>query len=96
MTEEKLSTPASHWRRRNKGSPIPTDHAVRQGNITRLAFVLLGKEAAIAFLNTEQPDLGGRPLAIATSSAAGEATVRTMLRELAPVPVPTDETVLPR
>lgn len=95
MTEEKISTPGLHWRRRHKWSPIPRDQAVRQGNITRLAFVLLGREAAIAFLNTELPDLGGRPLAIATASPAGEATVRTMLQELTRVPVRMDETVLP-
>jgi hypothetical protein len=95
MTEEKISRPASHWRRRSKWSPIPLDQAIRQGNITRLAYLLLGKDAAIAFLNTELPDLGGRPLAIATESAAGEATVRTMLQRLTPIPVGMDESVLP-
>lgn len=94
MTGEKISRPATHWRRRNKWSPIPPDQAIRQGSITRLAYVLLGKEAAIAFLNTELPDLGGRPLAIATATAAGEARVRTMLQGLTPVPVEMDERVL--
>lgn len=83
MTEEKISAPASPWRRRARWSPIPKAEAVRQGNITRLAFILLGKDAAIAFLNTEQPDLGGHPLSIATGSDAGEATVRSQLQDLA-------------
>jgi len=83
MTEEKISAPVSHWRRRARRSPIPKAEAVRQGNITRLAFILLGKDAAIVFLNTEQADLGGHPLAIATASDAGEAAVRSQLQELA-------------
>ncbi len=95
MTEEKISAPASHWRRRARGSPIPKAEAVRQGNITRLAFILLGKDAAITFLNTEQPNLGGHPLAIATASDAGEATVRSQLQELVSVPARMDELDIP-
>ena len=83
MAEEKTSAPASHWRRRAKSLPIPRDQAARQGDITHLAFLSLGKDAAIAFLNTELPELGGRPLAIATASQAGEAKVRTKLADLA-------------
>ena len=83
MTEEKISAPASHWRRRSKSVPMPQGHAARQGDITRLAFLALGKEAAIIFLNTEHSDLGGRPLAVATADTAGEAKVRAMLNELA-------------
>jgi hypothetical protein len=82
MTEEKISAPASHWRRRTKSAPIPKDHAARQGDITRLAFLSLGKDAAIAFLNTDLPKLRGRPLAIATASEAGEAEVQAMLKTL--------------
>jgi hypothetical protein len=48
-----------------------------------LAFLSLGKDAAIAFLNTESPELRGRPLAIATASEAGGAKVRAMLEALA-------------
>lgn len=94
MTDEKISRPATYWRKRNKSSPIPVDQAIRQGNITRSAYILLGKEAAITFLNTELPDLGDRPLAIATASAAGEARVQTLLQGLAPVPVESDERVI--
>ena len=83
MTELKISAPAAHWRRRTRSTPLPQDQAARQGNITRLAFLLLGKDAAIAFLNTDRPDLGGRPLAVATSDAAGAERVQTLLRDLA-------------
>jgi hypothetical protein len=93
VTEEKISTPASHWLRRKRSPPIPRDDAVRQGNITRLAFILLGRDAAIAFLNGERPDLGGRPLAIATASEGGEARVRAMLQELTSGPVRMNEAV---
>ncbi|GGD86425.1 hypothetical protein GCM10011515_02440 [Tsuneonella deserti] len=83
MTEEKISSPASHWRRRKWSSPIPSDQAARQGNITRMAFELLGKDGAISFLNSEFADLGGRPLAIATASTAGQARVLTAMQDLA-------------
>jgi hypothetical protein len=78
MTDATAS-PANHWKRRPKTAPIPRDHAARQGEITRLAFLLLGREAAIAFLNTDHAALGGRPLALATASAAGHASVEAEL-----------------
>jgi hypothetical protein len=73
------ASPASHWKRRPKTVPIPRDQAQRQGEITRLAFLLLGRERAIAFLNTDHEALGGRPLALATASAAGHASVEAEL-----------------
>lgn len=77
------STPATYWRKRVKRNPLPGDQAVRQGDITRLAFQILGKEAAIAFLNTDHPLLGGRPLALATESAPGQRRVEAELASLA-------------
>ena len=74
-----MASPASHWKRRPKTVPIPRDQAARQGEITRLAFLLLGREEAIAFLNTDHPVLGGRPLALATASAEGHASVEAEL-----------------
>lgn len=82
MTEEKISAP--HWRRRTKSIHMPTDQAARQGDITRMAILSLGKDAAIAFLNTQLPELGGRPLAVATASEAGAVQVRSMLKDRAP------------
>lgn len=70
----------AEWRRRRpKAVPIPRDQAARQGAISQLAFLLLGREAAIAFLNTVHDGLGGRPLALATASAAGRAEVEAEL-----------------
>lgn len=79
----RTASPANHWKRRPKTVPIPRDHAARQGEITSLAFLLLGRERAIAFLNDEHAALGGRPLALATASAAGHATVEAELGRMA-------------
>jgi uncharacterized protein (DUF2384 family) len=67
------------WRRRPKTAPIPRDQAVRQGDITSLAFLLLGRERAIEFLNTDHEGLGGRPLDLATASDEGRASVEAEL-----------------
>jgi hypothetical protein len=57
--------------------------AKRQGDISRLAFQHLGRERAIAFLNTDDAALGGRPLELATTSDAGFADVEARLERLA-------------
>ena len=62
---------------------MPHDQAVRQGDIARFALETLGKERAIAFLNTDNPLLGARPLALATESAAGQLQVEAELVRLA-------------
>lgn len=76
------ASPANHWKRRPKTPAIPREQAVRQGDITRLAFLLLGRDEAIAFLNTDHEALGGRPLALATESAEGRAAVEAELGRL--------------
>ena len=54
MTEEpETPTKANHWRRRSNSQSIPPEQAARQGEITRLAFLVLGREGAIEFLNTD-------------------------------------------
>jgi uncharacterized protein (DUF2384 family) len=70
---------SNHWRRRPKTAPIPPEQAAREGDITRLAFLLLGRERAIEFLNGDHAGLGGRPLALATASEAGRASVEAEL-----------------
>lgn len=65
---------------------MPAEEAARQGGIASLAFNILGKDAAIVFLNTEHPGLDGRPIALATQSKAGEAIVRAELERLRPGP----------
>ena len=61
---------------------MPADQMARQGGVSSLAFKVLGKEAAIAFLNAEHAGLGGRPLALATQSPEGDALVRAELERL--------------
>jgi len=57
------------------------DAARRKGNISQLAFLLLGgRDPAASFLNAENDELGGRPLAVATASAEGYARVATAVR----------------
>lgn len=82
--EDRKAPPAANWRKRRNAVPMPAEEAARQGSIATLAFQILGKETAIAFLNTEHSGLGGRPITIATQSKAGEAIVRMELARLAP------------
>ena len=82
-TEE--SSPARkgvmRFRRANAQRLAPAD-ARRQGEITRLAFLLLGRDAAIAFLNTAHAGLGGRPLDLAIASDEGRNSVEAELGRL--------------
>lgn len=68
--------------RKSQTERLAPDLARRQGEITRLAFLLLGREAAIAFLNTAHAELGGRPLDLATASDAGRNSVEAELGRL--------------
>ena len=78
MSDKERSAPA-HWRTRPKGHALPRDQAVRQGDITSLAFTVLGRDQAIAFLNNDNPLLGGRPIALATESYGGQLHVEAEL-----------------
>jgi uncharacterized protein (DUF2384 family) len=62
---------------------LPADQAKRQGEITQLAFLLLGREAAIGFLNTPHAELGGRPLDLATASDDGRDSVEAEIGRVA-------------
>lgn len=78
-------TPGSvraEWRRRSRRTPMAGEEAARQGAISKLAFLLLGREQAISFLNTNHDGLGGRPLAVATSSPSGLADVEAELSRM--------------
>ncbi|MGX7951060.1 antitoxin Xre/MbcA/ParS toxin-binding domain-containing protein [Tsuneonella sp. HG249] len=61
---------------------MPAEQAARQGEITHLAFQVLGKDDAIAFLNADHAAIGGRPIAVATQSVEGAAAVRAVLEAL--------------
>jgi len=69
--------------RRSNTAKLPIDAQTRQGTVTRLAFEALGKDQAIAYLNTLCPRLGGRPLELATATSEGLGRVRTDLAERA-------------
>ena len=72
---------------RPKRTPLPRDDARRQGDISSLAYLTMGgRDAAEAFLNAENPTLGGRPLALATASAEGYARVAAAIRAWSPGP----------
>jgi uncharacterized protein (DUF2384 family) len=71
------------WSRRAHGPQLAPGHARRQGEITRLALLLLGRDAAIAFLNSAHAGLGGRPLDLATASDEGRNSVEAEIGRLA-------------
>ncbi len=76
------------FRRSNAERLMPAD-AKRQGHITNLALTALGRENAIAFLNSPNDHLGGRPLDLAIASDAGclevEAEIQRIGRDNASV-----------
>jgi len=62
-------------------TPLPPGDARRQGDISQLAFLTMGgRDPAIAFLNSENAELGGRPLAVATASPEGYERVAAAIR----------------
>lgn len=66
---------------RKSRAPLALDDARRQGDITQLAFSLMGgRDRAVAFLNADDAELGGRPLAIATASPEGYERVAAAIR----------------
>lgn len=56
--------------------------ARRQGQITHLAFLLLGRERAMAFLNENNTRVGGRPLDLAIASEEGCVGIEAELGRL--------------
>jgi hypothetical protein len=69
-----------HFRAASTVPRLSADETLREGRIVRLAFELLGAAGAQAFLNTFDPAIDGRPLAVATASAGGATTVEDMIR----------------
>ncbi|MGE4324275.1 MAG: antitoxin Xre/MbcA/ParS toxin-binding domain-containing protein [Sphingobium sp.] len=61
----------NHFRSRSAGPRLSPSEADRQGRISTLAFTILGREEAIAFLNTPNDELGGRPLDVAIRNDEG-------------------------
>lgn len=60
-------------------SKLSADEANRQGRVVQIAFELMGRDASRAFLNAADDALGGRPLDVATASAAGMQAVEAAI-----------------
>lgn len=74
---------------RRSSTPFARDDARRQGDISQLAYLVMGgRDPAVAFLNTENVELGGRPLAVATASAEGYEQVAAAIRAWESGPLP--------
>jgi uncharacterized protein (DUF2384 family) len=72
------------FRKRFDGPRLSPEAAERQGRVTRLAFeALRDSPAVVAFLNTEDPALGGRPIDLAVASPEGLAAVERAITALA-------------
>lgn len=76
------SRPAMMRFRRSRAPRLEPEKARRQGEITQLALLLLGRDKAIEFLNSDNAELGARPLDLATESAAGSASVEAALSRI--------------
>ena len=64
---------------------LAPDQVARQGQVSRLAFEALRQPAAvIAFLNTHDAALGGRPIDLAIASPEGLLSVERALAALPP------------
>lgn len=61
---------------------LTSAEAQRQGQITTLAFHLLGRDSAITFLNDRNARLGARPIDLAISGSEGCARIEEELRRL--------------
>lgn len=76
--------PARTTRFRRSGPGLAPDAARRQGEVTHLAFLVLGgRDAAVEFLNLPDSHLGGRPIDVAIASAEGAAKVTQAIKRLA-------------
>lgn len=64
---------------------LSSESARRQGDVTRLAMLVLGREAAIDFMNGDNPSLGGRPIDLAVASEDGRRQIEAELARITQV-----------
>lgn len=77
---ENAKPQAQRFRSRYATVRLAPDAAMRQGRVATLAWEALGdRDAMIAFLNTHDVTLGGRPIDLAVASDAGFAAVAARL-----------------
>ena len=67
------------FRKRFDTVRLSPEAAARQGKAATAAWMKLGKEASIAFLNTHDDALGGRPIDLAVESVEGLKAVEAAL-----------------
>jgi uncharacterized protein (DUF2384 family) len=68
---------------RPAGPKLAPDAAKRQGQVASFAFLTLGgRDAAMAFLNSPNDELGGRPIDVAVATSEGAEKVLRALRRL--------------
>lgn len=67
------------FKKRFNAPRLSAEAADRQGRISKLALAMLGQAGAIAFLNTPNAALDGRPLDLAVRSQEGFAAVEQAL-----------------
>jgi uncharacterized protein (DUF2384 family) len=73
------------FRKRATAPRLAPDQAARQGRVSRLAFEALRRpDAVIAFLNTHDDALGGRPIDLAVASEDGLLRVESAIAGLRP------------
>jgi hypothetical protein len=82
-TEAPARTGSFGFKSRRFQKRIEPAAAERQGRITLLAWNRLGADAAIAFLNGEDAELGGRPLDLAVASESGLEAVERAIAQRA-------------
>ncbi|KQN19295.1 hypothetical protein ASE86_12355 [Sphingomonas sp. Leaf33] len=77
--------PTKRFRRTFSGRRDTPEALARQAKVTLLAFrAHETREDAVAFLNVEHADLGGRPIDIGARDDAGYAAVEAILLPAAP------------
>lgn len=62
---------------------LAPDVVQRQGQITAYAFLALGRDRALGFMNVGDTSLGGRPLDVAMASVEGQRKVEALIDMLA-------------
>ncbi|QZD95855.1 antitoxin Xre/MbcA/ParS toxin-binding domain-containing protein [Qipengyuania gelatinilytica] len=67
---------------RDRGTRLTPAAAKRESETTRLAMIILGREAAIFFMNEPNSQLGGRPIDLVIESEEGRERVEVELAEI--------------
>jgi len=87
LSEEEPAKPARRkWQSAAQRVRLDKDQAARQGTISSLAFLRLGRDAALTFLNTDNAELGGRPLDLAMATREGYVVVEAAILAAAAPP----------